>query len=294
MAVGLFASGVSVGALLTPPLAAYLIVRYGWQFAFVAIGVPGLLWIAAWRAIYTPRPLQETDEGPECSHAGTSASRRWAFLLRQRLSWAVILGRFVEEPVGWLLYSWLPLYLANYRDVPLMRVGVLLMVPFLAQDLGFLVGGWAASHQLKRGWPVNRTRRAALGASALCVTACSVATLAATPLGFVLIISIAAFGHGAWSSNIMSLPADMLPHQSVGTLYGLSGCGGAVGSIVFTQVIGRLVDAQRSFDTVFLIGGMLGVAAVVLMFSVGGTLRPLAEATPLGIEKDLDISPGRR
>jgi ACS family hexuronate transporter-like MFS transporter len=54
MAVGFFASGVSVGALLTPPVTAYLIVHYGWQFAFVFVGAPGFLWLVAWLSLYEP------------------------------------------------------------------------------------------------------------------------------------------------------------------------------------------------------------------------------------------------
>jgi len=279
MAVGVFTSGVSVGAMLTPPVAAYLIVNYGWQFAFVAVGAPGLLWILVWRAVYQPAhgdPDETLDahlDARECTPQ--PQSRRWSFLLRQRLTWAVILGRFVEEPVGWLFYSWLPLYLNKFLGVTLMNTGFLLTIPFITQDVGFILGGWGASRLMKKGWSVDQTRRCMIFMSAVCMMSPIASIAATTPLAFVLLISIATFGHGSWSSNIMSMPGDIVPHEAVGTLYGLSGCGGALGSILFTHAIGTLVDAQNSFDTVFVIGGLLPLTAAIVMFAVSGKIQRL-------------------
>ena len=272
-AVGVFTSGVSVGAVLTPPIAAYLTVHYGWRVAFIAVGLPGFLWILIWRAVYRPRPPQAQDQQTRTSEV---TSRQWSFLLRQRLAWGVILGRVLEEPVGWLFYSWLPLYLNRFLGVPLLNTGLLLMIPFAAQDVGFILGGWIASRLMKAGYTVHKVRKYMVFASGLCMTASAVAIAAPTPLVFVLLISVATFGHGSWSSNIMSMPGDIVSHDAVGTLYGLSGCGGALGSILFTRLIGALVDAQRSFDTVFIIGGSLPLIAAAVMFSVTGTIHRLA------------------
>lgn len=272
MAVGIFTSGVSVGAVLTPPVAAYLTVHYGWQTAFIAVGVPGFLWILAWRVIY--RPLHEQTESASV-HMAHSESRRWSYLLRQRLAWGVILGRVFEEPVGWLFYSWLPLYLNKFLGVPLIDTGLLLMIPFAAQDVGFILGGWGASRMIKAGWSVDRTRRWMIFLSGACMLSSIAAITTTTPLIFVLFISMATFGHGSWSSNIMSMPGDIAPYEAVGTLYGLSGCGGSLGSILFMQLIGKLVDTTQSFDAVFVIGGILPLLAATLMFTVGGRVQCL-------------------
>jgi len=276
-AVGIFTSGVSIGAVLTPPIAAYLTVHYGWRVAFIVVGLPGFLWILTWRAVY--RPLVPQAEAQTMPTSGL-ANRQWSFLLRQRLAWGVILGRVLEEPVGWLFYSWLPLYLNRFLGVPLLDTGVLLMIPFAAQDVGFILGGWIASRLIKAGNTVDRVRRIMIFASGVCMTASAAAIAAPTPLAFVLLISVATFGHGSWSSNIMSMPGDIVSHDAVGTLYGLSGCGGALGSMLFTRVIGALVDAQQSFNTVFVLGGSLPLIAAAVMFSVSGTIRRLAPMAP--------------
>ena len=256
-----------------------------WRIAFVAVGLPGLIWILLWRAAYRPAPLREDpddirppllDEPPGVVARHSAAHvRQWSFLFRQRLVWGVILARFIEEPVGWLFYSWLPLYLNKFLGVTLMNTGLLLMIPFLTQDVGFILGGWLPSHLMKSGWSVDKARRWALFLSAACMLS-SIASIAApTPLVFVLLISVATFGHGSWSSNVMSMPGDIVPYEAVGTLYGLSGCGGALGAMLFTQLIGKLVDTQHSFDTVFIIGGLLPIVAAIVTFTVSGRIQQL-------------------
>ena len=76
-----------------------------------------------------------------------------------------------------------------------------------------------------------------------------------------MMISVATFGHGVWSSNIMSIPGDVVPHRSVGTLYGMTAFGGGLGSIIFMFITGKLVDLEHSFNTAFMIAGLLPLVA---------------------------------
>ena len=58
LAAGLFNSGSAVGAILAPPIVAYLILRIGWQAAFAFVGLAGLLWLVFWFSMYhTPKAL---------------------------------------------------------------------------------------------------------------------------------------------------------------------------------------------------------------------------------------------
>ena len=186
------------------------------------------------------------------------------------------------EPVGWLFFSWLPLYLNKFLGVTLIDTGLLLMIPFLAQDLGFILGGWTASRLMKAGWPVDKTRKWMIFLSAALMSPAVLSGAAPTPLSFVLLIGVATFAYGSLSTNLMSLPSDIVPYEAVGTLYGLSGCAGSLGAILFTHVIGRLVDAQHSFDTVFVVGGILPLVGAIVMFLVGGRIVPLASSQRAG------------
>ncbi len=53
---GLNQAAVFLGAILAPPVATWLAVRYHWRAAFVVTGVAGLLWIPVWNWIARGAP----------------------------------------------------------------------------------------------------------------------------------------------------------------------------------------------------------------------------------------------
>jgi MFS transporter, ACS family, hexuronate transporter len=283
-AVGLFVSGASIGAILTPPLVAFLVVKAGWQAAFVLVGLPGLLWVLWWRSLYAPlHSHPRVSEGERSyiqgDHYKMQSIRPLGLqsfsFLKRRMFWGVFLGRFVEEPASWFYLTWLPLYLKGFRAVSLIHIGLLLIIPFLALDLGYVGGGWTASRLIRRGWSLSRARKIVMAVSALCMVAAIPAALAASTAGFVLLVSVATLGHGGWAANIMTLPGDIVPHDLVGTLYGITAMGGGLGSILFMQITGKLVDIERSFNTVFIIAGLLPLLALVIILTLTGKIEPL-------------------
>src|SRR5439155_23564328 len=60
LASGLFNSGSAVGAILAPPSVAYLMLRSGWQAAFLFVGLTGLVWLVFWLRLYrTPEQAKD-------------------------------------------------------------------------------------------------------------------------------------------------------------------------------------------------------------------------------------------
>jgi MFS transporter, ACS family, hexuronate transporter len=280
-AVGLFISGASIGAIITPPIVASLVVHMGWQLAFVIIGIPGILWVLIWRIVYAPVASHPKLSAAERQYiqAGQiemasvpSSGLPWLPFLKQRMFWGVFLGRFVEEPASWFYLTWLPLYLKGFRGVSLIDIGFLLIIPFLTLDLGYMGGGWIASQLIKRGWSLDQARKRVMVVSAVLMVAAIPAIFAPSTIGFVALVSLATFGHGGWAANIMTLPGDMVPHNLVATLYGVTACGGGLGSILFMQITGKLVDMQQSFNTVFVIAGILPVIAACIILTVTGKI----------------------
>lgn len=288
-AVGIFTSGASLGAIVTPPLFAHLIVALGWQLAFLVTAIPGFIWVLIWNRFYrTPvarqdadmearQPARSSDTEPlrvDEADEGEGATR-WTWFLRQRMVWGVLLARFLEEPVSWFYLTWLPIYMRTYRDASIIDIGIALIFPFIALDIGYIAGGWIASQLMKRGWSLDRARKTVMVASALCMVAGIPAVSASTTAGFIAWVSLATMGHGSWGSNIFTLPGDFAPPRWVGTVYGMTAFGGGVGAILFTQLIGYLSDVQQSFHLVFLIAGILPIVAALVLLSVPGRLAPL-------------------
>ncbi len=57
-ATGIFNSGAAIGAMVAPPLIAWLGTSYGWRATFIIIGLFGYLWVALfWFKYYTPERM---------------------------------------------------------------------------------------------------------------------------------------------------------------------------------------------------------------------------------------------
>ena len=88
----------------------------------------------------------------------SSAPLGWGELLRYRQVWAIVLARFLTDPVWWLYISWLPKYLHDARGFSLEKIGLFAWVPYVAADIGSLSGGWASGYLIARGWSVRLPR----------------------------------------------------------------------------------------------------------------------------------------
>src|SRR5215467_5789927 len=53
LATGIFNSGTNIGAVVAPLVVPWITIVYGWQWAFIATGALGFLWIIAWLAMYS-------------------------------------------------------------------------------------------------------------------------------------------------------------------------------------------------------------------------------------------------
>ncbi|HEX6730547.1 MAG TPA: MFS transporter, partial [Pyrinomonadaceae bacterium] len=130
-AMGIFNSGVCIGSIIAPPLIVWLQLQFGWQTVFLVTGGLGFIWLALWLKFYeTPQrhraitaeeySLIQQDRPP----AAEGLVIRWHKLLEYRQVWAIVLARFLTDPVWWLYLTWLPLYLYNVRGFSLKQIGL--------------------------------------------------------------------------------------------------------------------------------------------------------------------------
>ena len=155
--VGYFNAGTSFGAMLAPPVVGWLALHYDWHVAFLVSGLVGIPWALAWWFFYRA-PADHPALGPaERTHifaeraprpAGPRASV--ASLVQRRRFWAIALPRFLAEP-AWQTFSfWVPLYLATERHMDLKGIALFAWLPFLAADLGGILGGYFSPFLMHR------------------------------------------------------------------------------------------------------------------------------------------------
>lgn len=273
-AIGLFNSGSCLGAVVAPPLVAWIALQWSWRAAFLFTGSLGFLWLALWLALYRlpgEHPWitrQERQHIASNSGALEQAKVPWVRLFGYRQVWGLVLARMLSDPVWWFYVFWLPEYLRRERNFSLAMIGYFAWIPFLTADAGNFVGGGISSYLIKRGWPVLRARKTVMFISAAVMLAGLPAVLTGSPTLAVALISLATLAYSSWAANILTLPADLFPHDVVASVSGLSGTGAAIGGMIFTLVIGVVVD-HFSYLPVFTAAALMPlVAASILLWGV--------------------------
>jgi MFS transporter, ACS family, aldohexuronate transporter len=196
-------------------------------------------------------------------------------LLSYRQTWAVVMGRFITDPIWWLYVFWLPSYLQEARGFSLQQVGQSAWLPFLAGGLGALSGGYASGALIARGWTVDRARKIVMAVGAVLTTAGILAMRANDPYIALAWMSVVLFGFQVWVNNIQTLPSDFFPNNAVGSVFGLGGAAAAVASILFTWGTGQVVDAF-GYTPVFLTAGVLGPLGLVVTLALAGRIDRVA------------------
>jgi MFS transporter, ACS family, hexuronate transporter len=246
LASGIFNSGASVGAILAPPLLAWIVLSTGWRTAFLVIGASGFVWLAAWMVFYRE---------PESAR---KSSKRvpLRLLLRSRFLWQFTLSKVFSDPVWYFYTFWFPQYLKVVHGFSLRQIGETGWIPFFTAALGNIAGGAVFSSLNHRSGAAATTRRiAVLLFSALMIPAVLVSAhlSAAECIG---LISIATFGYAGALANLLAIPGDAFPSDVVASIWGFASMGSGIGAMVFSLLTGWLVD-HYSFHPTFVLFGIL-------------------------------------
>jgi ACS family hexuronate transporter-like MFS transporter len=287
-AMGIINAGTAVGGVIAPPLLALIITQADWRAVFYVTGLIGVAWAGWWWYEYHPperhprlgaverQLLEPVMAGGRVADAAPS----WLALLRFRQVWGLVLAKFLSDAAWYFYLFWLPKYLYDARGFDIKAVGAFAWIPLAAAGVGCLLGGWLSSHLLVRGLPLDRARKIALGLSAAVMPI--VWFVPSAPVAWALaIFSVAYFGQQSWSTLVMILPADLFPRSAVGAVAGMVGFGGAMGGVVFGQIVGSLLDAGAGYGVVFAIAGSLHVLAFAVICLAVPVVRPVTLPIPV-------------
>jgi len=275
LATGIFNAGSNVGVIVAALLVPSIALGLGWRWAFLATGALDLLWLALWLALYRApnreAPVADAERAP------------WRALLGRRQTWAFIVGKAMTDPV-WLFYLfWLPKFLDASFGVRLVGLAAPLVVIYVAADVGSITGGWLSGALIKRGWSVNRGRKTALLAAALCVLPTMYAPAAGSMWVAVGIVSVAAGAHQWWSANLFTTVSDMFPRGAVASVVGIGGCAGLFSAFGLQRLTGAILQATGgNYGPIFAVLGLAYVGALGLIHLLVPRLEPAAASLAAG------------
>jgi ACS family hexuronate transporter-like MFS transporter len=268
-AMGIINAGTAIGMIVAPPLIALVLSFANWRWIFFITGALGLLWTLWWRRDYFA-PEERASSGNDT----TEPSIGWLELFRFRQTWGVVIAKFLSDAAWYFYLFWLPKYLYDARGFDIKAVGTFVWIPPAAAGIGCLVGGWFSSWLIQRRFPVNRARKIALGASAIVMPL--ILFVPSVPVAWAIaLFSVAYFGQQSWSTLVMILPTDIFPKSNVGAVAGLVGFGGAMGGVVFGQLVGYLLDHGHGWGPVFALAGSFHIVAFVVICLAIPSIQPV-------------------
>lgn len=288
-AMGIINGGTAVGAVAAPPLIAVILTYLSWRWIFVFTGAVGLLWTLWWRLSYfVPKTVlkEHTNNLAElpADEAATllTGKIQWADLLRIRETWGLVVAKFLSDAAWYFYLFWLPKYLYDARGFDVKAVGAFAWIPYAAAGIGCIAGGWFSSYLVRRRSALGFARKLALGLSAAIMPLIIIVPRA--PVSWaILIFSLAYLGQQSWSTLVMVLPTDLFPRSVVGSVAGLVGFGGAMGGIVFGEVVGYLLDHGFGYGVVFLLAGTFHVTAFCIILAAVPVVRELRLQERFGV-----------
>lgn len=173
LAAGLFA-GPAFGTLAGGLLMAWL----GWRVIFFVFGCASLLWLWPWLRTPSGSTPQRSPGMQDCPST--------LMILRRRELWGSCLGHFCEAYAGYLVLSWLPVFLVKARGFSVTEMAQIGAGVYSLAALACILTGWVSDRWLNAGASSNRVRKTTLltglAGVAVCLSACALTG----PLGSVL------------------------------------------------------------------------------------------------------------
>lgn len=261
-ATSIFNAGASIGALIAPLTIPLLAKAYGWEMAFIIIGVLGFIWMGVWVFVYDKPEKSKyvnaaeleyirQDKLIEASAETAEKPKKLGILkaLKYRQTWAVIAGRFMADGVWWFFLFWTPSYLNTQFGIKTTEpLGMALIFTLYAITMLSIIGGKLPTvfidKAMRRGKgfdPYSARMKAMLifALFPICV-------LLAQPLGTfspwfaVVLIGIGCAAHQSWSANVYTTVGDMFPNSAVATVTGIGGMAGGISSMIMQKSAGEL------------------------------------------------------
>ncbi len=257
-ATSVFNAGASIGALVAPLSIPLLAKYWSWEFAFVAIGVLGFVWMGFWVFMYAP-PAQsrfvnqaeldyiEQDKQLEADLLKEQEKVKNMPILqcfRYRQTWAFLLGKFCTDGVWWFFLFWTPSYLNTQFGIKTSEgLGMALIFTLYFITMLSLVGGKLPTIFINR----NKENPYAARMRAMFIFAfVPLVVLFAQPLGTIspwfpiILIGLGCAAHQSWSANIYTTVSDMFPKNAIATVTGIGGMAGGVSSMLMQSCAGSL------------------------------------------------------
>jgi ACS family glucarate transporter-like MFS transporter len=284
---GLQSMALQFAAALTPPLVAYLMAAFGWQYALFWPELPVLAFIGVWiwygrnspaeHPRVTPEELAELGEKSAATTQTPITWRRLGRLLANRSILLLSLSYICMNYVFYLIANWCFLYLVQERHFNILEGGWLAAAPPLAAAAGAGVGGSLAAALCARfgfRWGFRLTPLMALtAAGALLWVTVNLSNPYGAVIALALCYGVIELTEGSyWAATMFVARADTM------TATGILNTGGNIGGLIGIPIVAYL-SGHGAWTAAFLIGTLFAIVGAACWLGVDAT-RPFAAGEP--------------
>ncbi|MFY0255177.1 MFS transporter [Chitinophaga sp. 30R24] len=260
-------AGSSIGAIVAPPVVAWLALKYNWRAAFVILGAIGVLIALLWKWVYRDPPADILLEATGNNNSAAIPAFRWKKLWTRKSLWGILLIRFVSDPVWYFCLFWLPGYLQEESGFTLAEVGMFGWIPFLVADLGAIATSAWSDKLMEKGHEPLKARKIMLTAVACFAPLCMLVPYIPNAVGTLAVFSIVAIACLSWLFTVSVVVAEAFPANNVSSVLGIAGGFGAMGAVLFNYFVGQFIGTMGA-EKIFIAMSFLHPVAVLLLWTM--------------------------
>jgi len=283
-AFGVFLSGGRAGAAITPPVATFLLLKYGWRSVFLVFAGVGVFWAVLWWVWYRNYPQHHSRvnqaelaviQSAETVKEANKEPVRWSAILTSRPLLSLLAVAFGVTFMWQFFITWFPTYLVEHRGFTLSEAAGYAALPFFFGMAANWIGGLATDALSHRYDPA--TGRTVLGFVGITLAALCMASGIFYPgrhIGALLMALTAFFADlylgAAWSSAVA------IGGRAGGVIAGLMNSSSNAAAFVSPLLMGLVLEVWHSWNAVLLLGVGTTLAGAFLWLGVNP--RPSAKA----------------
>jgi ACS family D-galactonate transporter-like MFS transporter len=263
-ATSIWIAGGRLGPVVAFPLAAWLAISYGWQWAFYGTGMIALVWCISWYVGFRDSPdVQEQ----KTTHRRSRGSIK---IVLSPLGLGFAIASFGQGYVAYYLNLWLPIYLVKQQKFTVIGAGLLSTLPLICAVVTLLlIGGFLSDYLVKKSFSSLTLRRNLFCVGMIAASVMMFATAyAPDPYSALVSLSLAGAALGFSTPSLWVALVEATPRDLAGTMGGLQNLGGNFAGIVVSILTGYIVQVSGSFFMALVAGSGAALLGAVAAFTL--------------------------
>lgn len=266
--IGVLNAAPNLAAMLTPVIVSLLFPIAGWRGTVVLIGASGLLCVLAWLLFARITPYASATHTPDTTTDPAPSLPLW------RRATGFALGKFLTDPVWWMLLFWLPDLLHRRFGLDAASSGLPLACAYAMAGCGSITGGHGpAILARKAGLQTETARRLIMLAAACCVLPLPYVLQTGNLALAVFLCGLTLAAHQVFATNLFGFATEWVPASRTGRITGLGAFCGNVGGALMLSLMGHFAAPGVSLLPVFAYGALAYLAAWVALSALAPPRR---------------------